>query len=138
MTPAHLQLLLREKSGESSQTRGWRSVAQSGQLSKARAALTNVLVLIHKPVPVLVDVLQSFLGSKGEKRIQDGSMLYIHLRRSRCPLWLLWLKAPLTPGSSPFLPGHLCLICKQQAVASPPPRPHNFMRRTLSSNENIP
>lgn len=35
-----------------------------------QAALTNVLILIHKPIPVLVDVLQRFLGSKAENRMQ--------------------------------------------------------------------
>lgn len=35
-----------------------------GQLS---VALTDVLVLVHESIPILVDVLQGFLGSKGKR-----------------------------------------------------------------------
>lgn len=50
--------------GESSQTRGWRDIAQLEQRSRTQAALTDILILVHEPIPILVDVLQSFLGSK--------------------------------------------------------------------------
>lgn len=43
---------------------GWRNAAQWGRLSRTQAALTDILILVHKPIPILVDVLQSFLGSK--------------------------------------------------------------------------
>lgn len=39
---------------------------RGGGLARLQATLTNILVLIHKPVPILVDVFQGFLGSKGE------------------------------------------------------------------------
>lgn len=35
-------------------------------LARPQATLTNILILIHKPVPILVNVLQGFLGSKGQ------------------------------------------------------------------------
>lgn len=64
-------------SGES--TRGWRNVAQWGQLSRTQAALTDILILVHKPIPILVDVLQSFLGSKqkteGKVALRSQSVL---------------------------------------------------------------
>lgn len=46
--------------------------------ARLQAALTNILILIHKAIPILVDVLQSFLGSKGEE-MQDSSALSINL-----------------------------------------------------------
>lgn len=72
MTPIDLWRLLTETSGESSQTRGWRNVAQLGQLSTTQVALTDILILVHEPIPVLVDVLQSFLGSKRETECKEA------------------------------------------------------------------
>lgn len=73
-----MQLFLKETSGQSSQTCRWRNVT-SWDRSEVQAALTNILILIYKAIPVLVDVLQRFLGSKEENRMRDGYVLSVHL-----------------------------------------------------------
>lgn len=65
---------------------GWRRMLPRVDTEPLQPALTNVLILVHKAIPVLVDVLQRFLGSKGETHKMATCLKQV--QGSYCPLCL--------------------------------------------------